>query len=140
MIKLVKAGLATLIAATSIAAAATPAAAREHGGYGGYGGGYSGYNYGGGYGGGYGGYGYRHDHDDAAPLIIGGILGLALIAAVASSHHAAPAQTDQAYDGGDNRSADAPQVNSHPDVCTQQRQVWDPNAGQYTTRSYRVAC
>jgi len=141
MIKLMHTGLAALIAATSIAATATPAAAEGHWGHGGgYGGYNSGYGYGGGYGGGYGDGDHEwrehHDHDNAAPLIIGGILGLGLIAALASSHsNHAQTQTDSPYGYGDNA-----QTNYHPDVCTQQRQVWDPNQGQYITRSYRVAC
>ena len=138
MIKLVNTGLAALIAATSIAAAATPAAAHEWGNNGGYGdngyGGYSGYN---GYNAydGYGGaYGYdrerweHHDHDNAAPLIAAGLVGLVLVAALASSHNHAQADNGYANSG------------YHPDVCTQQRKVWDPNADQYATRSYRVAC
>lgn len=133
MIKVMKTGLAALIAATSMAAAATPAAAWGDDGYGGgYGQGYGGY--------GYGGEGYEHhhhDHDSAAPLIVGGILGLGLLAILASSssHHNAQTQTETAYNYGDNS-----RTNYHPDVCTQRRQVWDSNRDAYVTRSYRVAC
>jgi len=150
MIKLMNSGLAALIAATSIAAAATPVAAEGQWGHGGsYAGQSRSYGHNGGYGynGGFGfnrgydgyrgdyGYGYeRHDHDDAAPLIIGGLVGIALIAALASSH-SNHAQTDSA-----NAEGAAAPADNHPDVCTQQHKVWDPNAGQYVSRSYRVAC
>ena len=129
MIKIINTGLAALIAATSIAAAATPAAAED---YWGHGGGYSGYA---GYDRGYGGDRWEHrDHDNAAPLIIGGILGLGLLAAIASSH-SNHGQYSGAYNNGYDQNNDY-----HPDVCTQTRQVWDGYDGRYVTRAYRVAC
>ncbi len=133
MVKIINTGLAALIAATSIVAAATPAAAEDHWGHGG---GYSNYSgYGGGYDRGYGGDRWEHrDHDNAAPLIIGGILGLGLLAAIASSH-SDHRQNSGAYASGYDQNSDY-----HPDVCTQTRQAWDSYYGRYVTRAYRVAC
>ena len=128
MIKLMHTGLAALIAATTIAAAATPAQAHWDGDNSGYYG-YDNDGYGGGW------EHRHHDHDNAAPLIIGGILGLGLLAVLASSSHSNHTQTQAVY--GDGYQT---QNNDHPDVCTRQRRVWDSYRGEYTTRSYRVAC
>ncbi len=122
-----------------MAAAASPAAAHDwgnNGAYNGYygAGGYNNYNGYNGYNGYYGNgnYGYdrerweHRDHDNAAPYVAAGLLGLIAVAAIASSHSHAQADV-RTYD-------------DHPDVCTAQRKVWDSYEGRYVTQTSRVAC
>jgi len=76
-------------------------------------------------------YGYHRDND-AGAAIAGGLVGLALGAAIASSSHPhyygapyyAPAYYGPGYGG----------------VCIGRRTVWDPYWGGYRVRAFRYAC
>jgi hypothetical protein len=106
----IKAGVAALLAAGSMAATAQPANAYGYwGGHGGY------YGHGRGYGGG--------------ALLGAGIAGLAVGAAIASSHPAygyAPRYYGPAYYGYG--------------TCIAHRSVWDPYYGGYVVRRVPVPC
>jgi len=112
MKKIVNTGLAAIMAAGSMLAAAAPAAAQNHWNGGGYGRGY----------------GYGHRDNDAGAIIAGGIAGLALGAALSGPHYGyyAPGPYyGPAYGYGG---------------CVGRRTVWDPYYGRYVVRSFRYAC
>ena len=112
-----KAGLAVVLAAGSLATMSVPAQARDWNG------------------GGYGGYHEGYRGDGAGAAIAGGVLGLALGAAIASSNHSdygyAPAygyaQPEYGYGYGARN-------------CVAQRRVWDGYDGRYEVRQVPVPC
>ncbi len=125
MIKLMNAGLAALIAAGSMAAAATPAAAEGRWGHdGGWRGGDR-WEHGGGGG-------------DAEALIVGGIAGLALGAAL-SSHNQYQGQPNYRYGYGYGNGYGYGYDNPYR-VCVERRTVWDPYYGDYVVRPVRYRC
>ncbi len=81
--------------------------------------------------------GWHHDND-AGVAIAGGLVGLALGAAIASSSHpyygpyGAPYR-GPAYEGGYYGPA-------YGGVCVGRRAVWDPYRGGYRVRTFRYAC
>ncbi|HEV2363266.1 MAG TPA: hypothetical protein VGS12_03605 [Caulobacteraceae bacterium] len=112
MKKLLTGGMAAFLVAGSGLATATSAAAQEwHHGW-------------------RGGYDYRHD-DDAGAAIAGGLVGLALGAALASG-------TNHYYGYGPYYGPGY--YGPGYAVCTQRRAVWDPYLGRYIVRYYRYAC
>jgi len=124
MTKILKTGLAVLIAAGAVAAGATPAAADGRWGRDG----------------GRGGWGHEHwEHrggGDAGALIAGGIAGLALGAALSSSHH------NGYYGHRDYRPVYGYRYGDYDDdrVCIERRAVWDPYYGDYVVRPIRYPC
>ncbi len=117
MKKILTSGLAALTLAGSIAAAA-PASARDWRGF----------------------YGYRHDND-AGAAIAGGIVGLALGAALASHNGPGygPYYGGSYYGGGYYGPAYYGPPSGYG-VCVARRTVWDPYARGYVVRPYRYAC
>jgi hypothetical protein len=83
-------------------------------------------------------------HDDAGVAIAGGLAGLALGAAIASSSH--PHYYGGYYDAG---YYGAPYYGpayggyygpAYGGVCVGHRTVWDPYRGGYRVRTFRYAC
>lgn len=126
-------GMAALIAAGSVAASAAPAAA--HDGYGG-------------------GYGYHNDND-ASVAIAGGLIGLALGAAIVSSHHDDYGGAGYGYGYGYAEPAYraySPAYGAYGAgysgygedygyrQCVTHRTIWDPYAGGYVVQRLRYAC
>ena len=110
----IKAGLAALLAAGSVAATAAPANAY---GYWGHGGGY------------YGGRGYG-----GGALLGAGIAGLAVGAALASPHYG----YGYGYGYGPRYYGPAPYYGDG--YCSVRRSVWDPYYGGYVVRRVPVPC
>ena len=98
-------------------------------------------------------YGYHHDNDTGA-AIAGGLVGLALGAAIASSSHP---HYGGYYDGGYYNGGyygggyyGAPDYGpsyyggyygpGYGGVCIGRRTVWDPYWGGYRVRTFRYAC
>ncbi len=75
--------------------------------------------------------GWHHDND-AGVAIAGGLVGLALGAAIASSSH--PHYYGGYYDGGYYYGP------AYGGVCVGRRTVWDPYWGGYRVRTFRYAC
>ncbi|MHB8528155.1 MAG: hypothetical protein ACYC8V_01415 [Caulobacteraceae bacterium] len=114
MNKILTAGMAALTLGGS-ALAAAPASAHEWGGY-----------------------GYHHD-DDAGAAIAGGIVGLALGAALTSHNNGYyNGYYSQPYYGG--AYAGPGYYQQGYSVCTSRRTVWDPYVGRYIVQRYRYAC
>ena len=146
MRKIITAGMAALTLGAAMAATATPAAAQtwHNGGYSSSGGHWNG-NGGGNHwngnnGGGHWGYDndrryrYRNNNNSTGAAIAGGIVGLALGAALSSNNHgysnhgySRPYYGDSYYDGG-------------YAVCTGRREVWDPYLGAYIVQRFNYAC
>jgi hypothetical protein len=132
MKKILTAGMAALTLGASVATGvATPAAAQYHHGGGSYHGGY-GYHGGNRY---YGGH-YYHRGDSTGAAIAGGIVGLALGAAIAGDHHrgyydnyyGGPYYGGGYYGGG------------YYGTCIAHREVWDPYIGAYVRQRYAYPC
>ena len=125
MKSLLSLGLAAIVAAGSLTAAA-PVAADDH-----FRGGERGY----------GERGYR-DHDNATgALIAGGIAGLALGAALSGSHNHYSGQAYYGpayYDQGEYDPYAYPP--GYYGVCVSHRRVWDGYRGVWLIRSVRYAC
>ena len=129
MIKLINTGLAALIAAGAIAATATPAAAHEWG----------------------------NDDNDAGALIIGGIAGLALGAALSSHSNGYGGYYHNGYNSGYYGNGYSGYGNGYSSygngggyygnsygyrsrICVQRTQVWDPYEEEYVVRQTRYRC
>jgi hypothetical protein len=84
-------------------------------------------------------YGYHHDND-AGAAIAGGLVGLALGAAIASSSH--PHYYGDYYEGGYGAPYYGPAYYgpAYGGACVGHRTVWDPYRGGYRVRTFRYAC
>lgn len=124
MIKLINTGLAALIAAGAMAATATPAAAHEWG----------------------------HEDNDAGALIVGGIAGLALGAALSSHNNGyGGGYYHNGYNGGYYGNGYGGNYGNgggyygngygyRSRICVQRTQVWDPYEEEYVVRQTRYRC
>jgi len=90
-------------------------------------------------------YGYRHHDDDAGYAIAGGLVGLALGAALTSHHdYYGYGYAPYGYGGYGYGYGYSPYGYGYYQpgyaVCYARRSVWDPYYGGYITRRIRVAC
>lgn len=89
-------------------------------------------------------YGYRHHDDDAGYAIAGGLVGLALGAALSSHHNYYGGGYGYAPYGYGYGYGYAPYGYGYYQpgyaVCIARRPVWDPYYGGYVVRRYRYAC
>ena len=128
MRKTLAAGLAALTFGGAVAAAAVPTTAEARGWHGG------------GYRGGYGGYGYRH-YDNNGAVIVAGIAGLAIGAAIADGGHRSYYRGGYGY---------GPGYYGYPpgyydygygyQTCISRHWVWDPYIGRRVLVTSRYAC
>ncbi len=116
MRKLITSGLAALVAAASLGATASPAAAEPWGG-----------GWGGGWGGDDGGWG----GDDAGWGLLAGVAALGITAAIANSNDNAPYYGPQ-YGG--------PGYGPAPRTCVGAQRVWSPYDDAYVIRRFQYAC
>jgi hypothetical protein len=82
-------------------------------------------------------YGYHRDND-AGAAIAGGLVGLALGAAIASSSH--PHYGPGPYYGGSYFGPGYYGPSYGYGACIGRRTVWDPYWGGYRVRTFRYAC
>jgi hypothetical protein len=82
-------------------------------------------------------YGYHHD---GGAIVAGGLIGLALGAAIASSSHPYYYGPPAPYYGGPYYGPGyyGPAYGYGP--CIGRRTVWDPYVGRYRVRTFRYAC